>query len=110
MFSFLKRPDDAPKPVDEAVQRTWRKRLKTGLSRTATTLNTPVTELFRRSIIDDALLEELEETLLMADCGLEATQFLLTELRSRLKRERIETPAQMQQVLTDILAEELAPL
>ncbi|MGB0126454.1 MAG: signal recognition particle-docking protein FtsY, partial [Rhodocyclaceae bacterium] len=42
--------------------------------------------------------------------GLEATQFLLTELRSRLKRERIETPAQMQQVLTDILAEELAPL
>jgi fused signal recognition particle receptor len=110
MFSFLKRPDDAPKPDDEATQRTWRKRLKKGLSRTATTLNTPVGELFRRAAIDDELLEELEERLLMADCGLEATQFLITELRSRVKRERIETPAQMLQVLTDILAEELAPL
>lgn len=110
MFSFLKRPDEAPKPDHEAAQRTWRKRLKKGLSRTATTLNTPVSELFRRAVIDDDLLEQLEETLLMADCGLEATEFLITELRSRLKRERIETPAQMQQVLTDILAEELAPL
>lgn len=110
MFSFLKRPDEAPKPDDEAAQRTWRKRLKKGLSRTATTLNTPVSELFRRAVIDDDLLEQLEETLLMADCGLEATEFLITELRSRLKRERIETPAQMQQLLTDILAEELAPL
>jgi fused signal recognition particle receptor len=110
MFSFLKRPGEAPGPENDAAQQSWRMRLKQGLSRTRNTLNTPVSELLRRPVIDDELLEELEATLLMADCGIEATGFLLAELKARVKRERIEDPARLQGILADILTEVLQPL
>jgi fused signal recognition particle receptor len=110
MFGFLKRPGDDTKPEDDAARQSLRKRLKQGLSRTRSTLNTPVSELFRRPVIDDQLLEDLETTLLIADCGLEATQYLLAELKSRLKRERIEDPARLQALLADLLTKVLEPL
>ena len=57
----------------------WGERLKAGLAKTNATLNTPVSELFSRSTIDASLYEELESTLLMADCGVDATMWLLAE-------------------------------
>ena len=39
-------------------------------------LNTPVSELFVRRRVDEALFEELESALLQADCGVPATQAL----------------------------------
>jgi fused signal recognition particle receptor len=97
MFGFLKSKDDpaARLPRPAAPRASWSERLKAGLSRTRETLNTPLTELFSRAKIDDELLEDLETTLLMADCGVEATQWLLGELKAAVKRERLETPAQL---------------
>ncbi len=106
MFGFLKKDQvapDAPKP-------SWTDRLKAGLSRTRATLNTPLGELFSRARIDDELLEELESTLLMADCGVEATQWLLDELRARVKKEKIESPAALRGALIDLLTQLLMPL
>ncbi len=113
MFGFLKKQDDAA-PADAVaapVERpSWRDRLKAGLAKTRATLNTPVTELFSRGRIDDDLLEELESTLLMADCGVDATQWLLQELRQRVKRDRLEDPAALRAVLAELLTRILAPL
>jgi len=106
MFGFLKKDQvasDAPKP-------SWTERLKAGLSRTRATLNTPLGELFSRAKIDDELLEELESTLLMADCGVEATQWLLDELRAKVKKEKIESPAALRGALIDLLTQLLTPL
>jgi fused signal recognition particle receptor len=110
MFGFLKRSGEAPGQEDAALRQSWKERLKRGLSRTRETLNTPVSDLFRRPRIDDELLEDLETTLLMADCGLEATAHLLTELKARVKRERIEEPRRLQRVLADLMTELLQPL
>src|SRR4026209_299789 len=52
-------------------------RLKAGLARTRDVLNTPVSELFVRRKVDEALFEELENALLQADCGVAATQSLI---------------------------------
>ena len=55
-------------------------RLRAGLSRTREQIGGGLgglTSLFSRRKIDEELLEELETTLLMADCGVEATQHLL---------------------------------
>ena len=104
MFGFLKSKDDpaAPAAATPAVPRaSWGERLKAGLSRTRDTLNTPLTELFSRAKIDDELLEDLETTLLMADCGVEATHWLLAELKAAVKRERLETPAQLRSAEAD---------
>ena len=113
MFGFLKTKDD---PVTQVAttptppRASWGERLKAGLSRTRDTLNTPLTELFSRARIDDALLEDLESILLMADCGVEATHWLLAELKAAVKRDKLETPAQLRAALAKSLQTLLAPL
>jgi fused signal recognition particle receptor len=117
MFGFLKKKDEAAavsKPAADnaapAVKLSWSERLKAGLAKTRTTLNTPLSELFSRAKIDDELLEDLESTLLMADCGVDATEWLLTELKVRVKRDKIESPLALRAALTELLATLLKPL
>jgi fused signal recognition particle receptor len=112
MFGFLKSKDDpaAQAAAPAAPRPSWSERLKAGLSRTRATLNTPLGELFSRAKIDDELLEELESTLLMADCGIDATQWLLAELKTAVKRDKLETPAQLRKALAQALETMLAPL
>ncbi len=107
MFGFdKKKKDHDVSNAPGVMQLSWGERLKSGLARTRGQLG----GLFRRATIDDQLLEDLESTLLMADCGIEATQWLLEELKSRVKRERLETPAQLQSALVELLKTLLAPL
>lgn len=127
MFSFLKKKDtpSASSVTDAAstaasshaipvtvtpTTSSWRDRLKAGLSRTRAALTTPLGELFSRNRIDEALLEDLETTLLTADCGIDATQWLLDELKSAVKKNKLESPSQLRQVLADRLTTLLAPL
>ncbi len=105
MFGFLKKNAAA-----EEAKPSWAERLKAGLAKTRSTLNTPLGELFSRGRIDDELLEDLESTLLLADCGVDATQWLLAELKATVRREKIEAPAQLRLALIDLLEKLLAPL
>ena len=66
--------------------------------------------LFGRSAIDEALYEELETALLMADCGVSATRTLLSRLRERARRERIAEPQGLKRALQEELKALLAPL
>ncbi|WP_374494303.1 signal recognition particle-docking protein FtsY [Zoogloea sp.] len=100
----------APEPEKK---RSWMDRLRAGLSRTREQIGGGLgglTSLFSRRKIDEDLLEELETTLLMADCGVEATQHLLKELRLRWKRDKLETADQLQGALSEGLLNILAPL
>jgi len=114
MFGFLKKKDAASAPADATTpasgERSWSDRLKAGLAKTRSALNTPLGELFSRAKIDAELLEELESTLLMADCGVDATTWLLDELKAQVKREKLETPTQLRQALVALLERLLAPL
>ena len=107
MFGFLKK---SPAPSDGGSTVSWTERLKAGLAKTRAQIGGQLAGLFRRATIDDELLEELESTLLMADCGIDATQWLLDELKKAVKQHKLETPAQLQQALTDLLDSLLAPL
>ncbi len=114
MFSFFKKQEKqqaeaAPAP-EQAAKPSWTERLKQGLARTRERLGTPIGDLFRRGKIDDELLEELETTLLMADCGVEATQHLLTELKNRVKKDKLETADQLRDALSDVLTQLLSVL
>ncbi|MDD3328718.1 MAG: signal recognition particle-docking protein FtsY [Zoogloea sp.] len=95
-------------PADK--KRSWMDRLRAGLSRTREQIGGGLSSLFSRRKIDEELLEELETTLLMADCGVEATQHLLKELRLRWKRDKLETADQLQGALAEGLLSILAPL
>jgi fused signal recognition particle receptor len=100
LFGFLKKSAETPE------KRSWLDRLKTGLKKTGSQL----TGLFGGTKIDQALYEELESALISADAGLEATAYLLERLRARVRKERLETPAQLKVALSDEIATLLAPL
>jgi len=84
----------------------WLSRLTSGLSRTGQNISS----LFVGVKVDEALFEELETALIMADAGVEATEKLLTALRARVRKEKIADAAQVKAALRDLLAEHLAPL
>jgi fused signal recognition particle receptor len=96
--------------VVAAPKRSWAERLKAGLARTRQQIGGGLASLFGLRRIDEDLLEELESTLLMADCGVDATQHLIDDLRRRWKRDHLETADQLQKALADGLHEIIAPL
>ncbi|MFS2114423.1 signal recognition particle-docking protein FtsY [Herbaspirillum frisingense] len=95
----------APEPEPE-VKRSWLSRLKAGLSKTSSNLTT----LFVGARIDDDLYEELESALLVSDAGVEATQWLLDELKKKVKAERLTEAAQVRTALRTLLIDLLQPL
>ncbi|MFM2121541.1 MAG: hypothetical protein RL722_3009 [Pseudomonadota bacterium] len=97
----------AASPAPAAPPRSnWLGRLAAGLKRTGSNL----AQVFTGTRIDDALYEELETALLMADTGVAATEFLLTDLKRRVKDTGASDPAQVKALLATALAELLAPL
>jgi fused signal recognition particle receptor len=96
-------PLAAPVP---AQRQGWLDKLKAGLRKTGSSIAT----VFTGTQIDDALYEELETALLMADTGVKATEHLLADLKRRVKDNKTTDPAAVKGLLTDAIAELLAPL
>ena len=84
----------------------WLGRLKSGLSKTGSSLST----LFVGARVDDALMEELESALLMADAGMEATTLLLGQLRQRVRDEKILDADKVRLCLKELLRAHLETL
>ena len=99
-------PSPAASSAPPANRASWFVRLKSGLKKTGSSLTT----VFTGTQIDEALYEDLETALLMADAGVAATQYLLHDLRQRVKQARATEPAQVRALLADALADLLAPL
>jgi fused signal recognition particle receptor len=94
--------------VEQAApeKNSWFARLKSGLAKTSSNL----TSLFVGAKIDDDLYEELESALLMADAGVEATQFLLDSLKKVVKEKKLIEAEQVKVALKALLIELLSPL
>jgi fused signal recognition particle receptor len=116
MFGFLKKtPPPATDPATAAAgqsapESSWRERLKAGLARTRAQFGGKLKSIFARGRVDDELLEELETLLLTSDVGMDATQYLLSELKAAAKRDAIDTPEGIQQALAAALHQLLLPL
>jgi fused signal recognition particle receptor len=133
MFSFFKKKPPAPAPAaapaspqPEAVAAVaapeaqaapassgpaearsgWLGRLAQGLRKTGSSIAT----VFTGTRIDDALYEELESALLLADTGVAATEHLLADLKRRVKDSKATDPAAVRGLLAQALTELLLPL
>ncbi|CAH2929621.1 MAG: Signal recognition particle receptor FtsY [uncultured Paraburkholderia sp.] len=105
--SSLETVEIVPPPVQDAsAKRSWLSRLKTGLSKTSSSL----TGIFVGTRIDEDLYEELETALLMSDAGVDATEFLLEALREKVRTERLTEPQQVKAALRALLVDLLKPL
>lgn len=84
----------------------WMQRLRQGLRKTSG----GIAQVFTGVRIDEDLYEELETALLLADTGLPATEYLLDDLRRRVKAAKATEPAAVRGLLADAVAALLAPL
>lgn len=81
-------------------------RLKEGLTRTRQGLVEKIQTLVTGyKKIDEDLYEELEETLIQADVGVETTMKLVEGLRKTVRERKIEDPAQLNEILKEKLRE-----
>ena len=96
----------AGEPSAPAGRTGWLSRLKEGLRRTGS----GIAQAFVGAKIDDALYEELEAALLMADAGPVATAHLLEDLRRRVKAAGVTDAQAVKELLAQALADLLAPL
>jgi fused signal recognition particle receptor len=89
-----------------APRKAWLDKLKAGLRKTGSS----IASVFTGTQIDDALYEDLETALLMSDTGTAATQFLLDDLKRRVKDNKTTEPQAVKGLLIDALADLLKPL
>lgn len=83
-------------------------RLFKGLSKTRGNLTDKVDDLVRETRkIDEDFYEELEDILVMADCGVKATTAIMDELRARVKAQNIKDAAEAREMLKAIMIEEM---
>ena len=97
---------ETPSPPPSDTRAGWIGRLRQGLRNTGGS----IARVFTGARIDDALYEELESALLMADAGVPATAHLLDDLKRRVKEAKTTEPAAVRGLLVDAIAELLAPL
>jgi fused signal recognition particle receptor len=90
----------------ERPRASWLTRLGMGLRRTGQSLST----VFTGTKIDDELYEELETALLMADSGVQATAYLLQDLKQRVKDTGTTEPSAVKALLAASIADLLKPL
>ncbi|MDR9413191.1 MAG: signal recognition particle-docking protein FtsY [Spiribacter sp.] len=102
MLPFRRKRETSEAPPAGLLQK-----LRSGLKRTGSGLGT----LFLgRKQIDDALLEELETMLLMADVGVEATTQIIEDLTARLKRNELTDLDALQTALREDMLAILQPV
>jgi fused signal recognition particle receptor len=76
-------------------------KLKHGLSKTKKALIGNVEALFRGRKVDDALLDELEEILIMADVGPKASASITEALREKVKQGKISNTDELERALKE---------
>ena len=136
MFSFFKKKSpqavptaaDTPKPIQPAnsligsalvtpldidaivaappERQRWLDKLSAGLRKTGSSIS----GVFTGAQIDDALYDNLESALLMADTGVKATEYLLADVKRRVAASGVTHPVAVKNILTESLAQLLKPL
>lgn len=77
-------------------------KLKEGLSKTKNSFDEKINNVFSHfRKVDEELLEELEEALIMSDVGMETSVQIISNLRNRIKKEKIEDEEQVKEALRE---------
>ena len=83
-------------------------KLREGLTKTRDTLMGRVDTLVKETRkIDEDFYEELEDILLMSDCGMKATTAIMDELRRRVSENKVKDADTAKQMLKDIMIEQM---
>src|SRR5262245_56559621 len=109
MLGFFKK-SGTPEQDKPTESKSWAARLRDGLSRTRTQLSGKLAHVFKRGKIDDELYEELETILLTSDVGIAATERVLTNLKEKVKQDKLTESTEVKAALQAVLSDLLRPL
>lgn len=84
-------------------------RLVSGLTKTRDNIKAGIDSIFSGfSSIDEEFYEELEETLIMADLGVNATNSIIENLQEKIKELKIKEPMECKALLIESIKEQMA--
>lgn len=83
-------------------------RLVEGLTKTRDSIVSGMDSIFSGfSAIDEDFYEELEETLIMGDLGIQTTMSIMEDLRKKVKEQHIKEPSECRQLLIDSIKSQM---
>lgn len=83
-------------------------KLKNGLRKTKNSMMGKIEGILKKfSKIDEELFEELEETLIMCDIGVNTSVKICDELRDRVKKDNVKEPEHIRDMLKEVITEML---
>ncbi|HEZ3636276.1 TPA: signal recognition particle-docking protein FtsY [Neisseria meningitidis] len=107
---------EAVEQVQEAVATTeehklsWATRLKQGLTKSRDKMAKSLAGVFGGGQIDEDLYEELETVLITSDMGMEATEYLMKDVRDRVSLKGLKDGNELRGALKDALYDLIKPL
>ena len=83
-------------------------RLVEGLAKTRDNIVSGMDNIFNGfSAIDDDFYEEIEETLIMGDLGIQTTMSIVADLRAKVKEQHIKEPSECKELLMDSMKKQM---
>ena len=83
-------------------------KIKAGLTKPREALSTTLGNVFTASEIDDDFFDELEESLILADLGMDTAIRAVSQLRQRIRNDSLKTVEEAREALKDILTDMLS--
>lgn len=100
--------EDQESKEEQASEGGFFTRLVAGLTKTRNSLNESFNNLFSGfSSVDDDFYDELEETLIMADLGLDTTEKIIDNLKDIVKKNHIKEPSECKELVINIIKEQM---
>ena len=83
-------------------------RLVSGLAKTRDNIVAGMDSIFSGySAIDDDFYEDIEETLIMGDIGINTTSAILDDLKAKVKEQKIKEPSRCKEILIESIKEQM---
>ena len=102
-------PVEAPAPAEEH-KLSWAARLKQGLTKSRDKMAKSLAGVFGGGQIDEDLYEELETVLITSDMGMEATEYLMKDVRNRVSLKGLKDGNELRGALKEALYDLIKPL
>ena len=83
-------------------------KIKAGLTKTREVLSNTLGNVFSASELDDDFFDELEESLILADLGMDTAIRAVSQLRQRIRSNGLKTAEEAREALKDILVDMLS--
>ena len=102
-------PSEAAAPTEESKP-SWATRLKQGLTKSRDKMAKSLAGVFGGGQIDEDLYEELETVLITSDMGMEATEYLMKDVRDRVSLKGLKDGNELRGALKEALYDLIKPL